>query len=333
MYIGYLRNKSKPQKFARLLARTTQSYGNELVHFHPEDINIEKRLINGQVFENNRWLTKEVPIPKFIDISTYCFKHRNIVDFLKEQSILSIERRLGSKDVVNEKIIEDGEFADYIIPSSNCNDLNQFYSFVYHHKEIIIKPKNGQRGKGIFKVSLNGTGYLLNYDQEEEFLNKEELADFYSKKIKRGRYIFQKCIQSYTKEGSPFDCRIRLEKNGKGVWEVVIYLVRIGSGHKVVSNISQGGSVSKLIPFLKANYDDKWEQIYIDIKAIANRLPVKLEEIFQTRLTALGLDIGIDKDGTIYLFETNTTPGSEFAMGELALLKSAHYNYILNNIQ
>ncbi|WP_280770569.1 YheC/YheD family protein [Salipaludibacillus daqingensis] len=330
MYVGYMRNQLKPKKFAKLLARTTKSYGIDFVHCLPEDVDFDKKVINGQVLVGNKWVSKEVPIPPFIDLSSYCFRHKKVINFLKEHSTLSIDRRLGSKDVVNKKIIEDGEFSHLIIPSKTVEDFETFFSFLEENNEIIIKPINGSRGKGIYKLSITENGYLLIFDNKEEVLSKEELYDFFEK-INYDRFLFQKFIHSSTKGGDPFDCRIRLEKNGKGLWEVAIYLVRIGSGNKVVSNVSSGGSASKLTPFLKANYGEMATlRIKTAIKEVAEFLPPKLEKMFDTRLTALGLDIGIEKDGTIYLFETNTTPGPEFALGEVALLKAEHYHYMLN---
>jgi len=325
-----MRSKNDPNKFAKLLARTTKSYGIEFVHCTPEDVDFENKTINGKILIENDWVSREVPIPAFIDFSAYCLKHKEVLNFLKEHSILSIYRKMSSKDVVNRKIVEDGEFAHLIIPSTTVENFETFHSFLEKYREIIIKPKNGQRGKGIYKLSITEDGYLLIIDNQEELLSKSDLFHFFDQKINAPRYLFQKYIPSITNNGDPFDCRIRLEKNGKGLWEVVIYLVRIGSGNKIVSNVSSGGSVSRLKPFLKANYGDKEPQIRADLKHVAKTLPYKLEKMFDTRLTSLGLDMGIDKDGTIYLFETNTAPGPEFALGEVALLRAEHYDYMLN---
>lgn len=122
-------------------------------------------------------------------------------------------------------------------------------------------------------------------------------------------------------------------KNGKGKWAVPIYLVRIGTNQKVVSNVAQGGSVTTLKPFLEANFPKNAEEIREKIKQIAKTLPYKVEELFGRNLTSMGIDIGIDKNSReLFLFEVETGPGFEFAIGELALVKSEYYKYILNKI-
>lgn len=58
-----------------------------------------------------------------------------------------------------------------------------------------------------------------------------------------------------------------------------------------------------------------------------------MEELFGRNLTSMGIDIGIDKNSReLFLFEVETGPGFEFAIGELALVKSEYYKYILNKI-
>jgi hypothetical protein len=46
----------------------------------------------------------------------------------------------------------------------------------------------------------------------------------------------------------------------------------------------------------------------------------------------MGIDIAIDKNGDLFLFEVETGPGFEFGVGEVALTKVDYYNYILNKI-
>lgn len=46
----------------------------------------------------------------------------------------------------------------------------------------------------------------------------------------------------------------------------------------------------------------------------------------------LGMDIGIDKDGELYLFEVNDGPATAALISEVAYLRSNYYNYILNEL-
>lgn len=331
MHVGYMRNRRTPPEFVKLLAKTTKYHGIDLVFFHPEDIDMERKTIKGKILFNNKWVKKEVPVPKFTDVTVYSFKYKKQIAFLRKHSHFTTGR-LANKETGGENIKADGEFAHLVIPTIPHTDFSGFYDFLKKHQRIVMKPKRGQRGEGIFMLGKKGNKFILSYEKEEEVLSKMKLKKFFRKTLSNRPYIYQKYIESKTKFGDPFDCRIRLEKNGKGKWEVVINLIRIGSGQKVVSNVARGGSVSELDPFLKTNYGDKWEEIKSSILNIGKRLPYKLEKMYNQELGSLGIDIGIDRDGKLYLFESNNAPGVEFGEGPIAMVKCDYYKYMLDKI-
>nr|WP_289038019.1 YheC/YheD family protein [uncultured Allobacillus sp.] len=333
MQIGYIRNAKKPNKMVKMIAKMSAYYGNELVYFRPADINFKEKTISGKILIDNRWKTKEVNVPAFIDINPPIFKNKRAVQFLKEHSNLSMDRRVGSKHEINKQIIADGTYKDLIIPYIVSSEFRPFYKFLKMHKKIILKPVDGIQGKKIYQISCSKRKYIISSGNEEYTLSKRKLKKFYSQNIKQNKFLIQKYIHSRTLAGDPFDVRIRLEKNGKGNWSVATYLVRIGTSQKVVSNVAQGGSVNKLKPFLRANFPQQSERLEDRIKSLGKELPPKLEEIFDQDLIALGLDLAIEPDGTIYLFEVETNPGRTFGEGEVAMVKADYYHYVVKRMK
>ncbi|MDE5415824.1 YheC/YheD family protein [Alkalihalobacterium chitinilyticum] len=333
MIVGFMRNFRNPPQLTKLLAKLSKYNGIELVYFNASNIDIERKVIKGKILVDDKWIKKEVPVPMFIDVSRYCFKHKDEIRFLQENSTLSTGK-LGSKDVINEKIVRDGQFSKIIIPTDKVSTFSNFIDFLVKYNKIVMKPRNGHKGQGIYILSsIDNDTYSLGFEKSENQLNTIELQEFFEKKLKDSGYILQKCINSRNSYDDPFDCRVRLEKNGKGEWEVAKYFIRIGIGQKVVSNISQGGGISELDPFLKANFGDNWEAIKNSIEGIGISFPYKLEKLFDVNLTSLALDLGIDRDnGSIYLFETNNAPGYKTVLGEVAMLRSDYYKYIFNEI-
>ncbi|MFG6119283.1 YheC/YheD family protein [Thalassobacillus sp. B23F22_16] len=331
MLVGYMRTFKKPKEFVKLLAKTTKYHGIDLVYFHPKDIDMERNVVNGKVLVDNKWVTKEVPVPPFVDVTVYSFKYKEQIKFLRKHSYFTTDR-LSSKSNMYTKLKEDGEFADILIPTIEDSDFKDFYKFLKHHNQIVMKPKRGHKGQGIYKLAKEKNKYILSYGNNSEKISKGKLKKFYKKNLAPKNYIYQKYIASRTKHGDPFDCRIRLEKNGKGEWEIVINLIRIGTGQKVVSNIAQGGCISYLDPFLQANYGDQWKEIKNSINEVGKTFPAKLEKLFNKELGSLGIDLGIDENGKLYFFESNNAPGVEGAWGEIALVKSEYYNYMLNKL-
>lgn len=330
--IGFMRNSRIPFKLTRLLAKACKYYDIDVVYFTPKDVDIEHEIIHAKFLIQNKWVEREITVPPFIDCSPYSFKYKEVIRFLEKRSILS-SYKLGSKDHVYKKILKDGEFAYLVIPTADYSSFYDFYHFLQKHEHIVIKPKNGLRGNSVYSLAMKENNYTLSYQQTESILSFEQLETFFDETLLNKNYLLQKYIASVTNTGDPFDCRIRLEKNGKGKWAVPLYLVRIGTNQKVVSNVAQGGSVTTLKPFLEANYPDSSDEMVEKLKNIAKTLPYKVEELFHKNLTSMGIDIGIDKySKELFLFEIETGPGFEFAIGELALVKSEYYKYVINKL-
>lgn len=334
MIVGFMRNFRKPSYLAKLVAVVSKYQGIELIYLRPSDVNVKKGTVNGRMFIDNSWVSVEVPLPKFIDISPYCFKQKNrkIIEYLRKNTILSDNRivRMNKEELQNE-LKKDKQFSHLVIPTIKVHNFNDIESFLEKYNKVVLKPISGQFGVGIYVLKKKGDSYILVHQDKETEISHTELISFFDERIKSKSYILQRYIASKSLQGHPFDCRINVEKNGEGKWVIAKKFIRIGIGQRIVSNISQGGGVSRTKPFLKANYGTKWREIEDNLNKIAETLPYKIEKLRKTKLMTLGIDIGIDTDGRLYLFETNSAPGTTQLRSEAALLRSQYYRYVLEN--
>lgn len=209
--IGFMRNSRIPFKLARLLAKACKYYDIDVVYFTPRDVDIEQEIIHAKYLINNKWVKREILVPPFIDCSPYSFKYKEVINFLDEKSILS-SYKLGSKKEVYNKLQQDGEFNHLIIPTTDYANFEDFYNFLTDHKKIVMKPQYGLRGNNIYSLSCKNHTYQLTYQRSESSLSLNELETFFKDTLLDKKYILQKYINSVTKSGDPFDCRIRLEK-------------------------------------------------------------------------------------------------------------------------
>ena len=334
MKIGFMRNNKNPTELATLVSITSKAHGIDVIYMRPRDVDMINGKVNGKIFVNNNWIKIRTELPKFIDISRFCFKRKNreIIDYLRDNTILSDDGKISyNKKKLQEKLSEDPKFKDLVIPSTIANEVEDILNFMENNKKIVLKPISGQFGDGIYILIREEEHYKLLYQNNEEILSEHEIHQFFNENIKGNRYLIQKYINSKTKQGYPFDCRINVEKNGRGEWVTARKFIRIGIGQKVVSNISQGGGVCEVKSFLVANFNEKWKEIYQNLNEIANTLPYKMAQLRETKLMTLGIDVGIDSDGTLYLFETNSAPGTTQLRAEVAMLRADYYNFVLKN--
>lgn len=65
------------------------------------------------------------------------------------------------------------------------------------------------------------------------------------------------------------------------------------------------------------------------LEELAVTLPHRVEEKRGTHIMSLGMDVGIDKDGELYIFEVNDGPDTTAVTAEVAYLRSQYYKFIL----
>src|SRR5690625_42533 len=106
-----------------------------------------------------------------------------------------------------------------------------------------------------------------------------------------------------------------------------VYSYRIGQ--KVISNMNLGGGMANPKNYLKANFSDKWEEICQSLLDLSKVFPYKIEKLRKTDIMSMGIDVGLDKGGKIYIFKANGTPSTAAFKGEAVHLRAQYYNYLI----
>lgn len=331
MIIGFMRNSKTPTELAELTAKMAKYYEIDILYLTPENVDINNHTVKGKMLINDEWVEKETEIPKIIDISPYCFKrkYKEITKYLRKHCYLTDNRRNRiNKEKLQEYLKNDVELSKYIIPTFKYESVNDIKKHVDKFGTIVLKPVYGERGKGIFVIRKKGRKYIIGHNKKEHTIPKRELERFFSERINR-KYIIQKYISSRALNGDPFDCRIHFEKNGQGKWSIAKIYVRIGIGQTVISNMNQGGGMADPKVFLKANFPDKWKEIYQKLLDLGEIFPYKFESWRKTDIMSLGIDVGVEPNGDIYIFEANGAPATANLKGEVVNLRTQYYNYLI----
>lgn len=333
MIVGYLRRFNKPNHMAKLLAMICEHQGIRLLYFNPKGVMIENNKIKGNMLFNNKWIEVEVDTPRFIDINPNYFnskKYQDIVNHLNKHSILSADKRMPlAKDRLQEVFKDDPKVSKYLIPTKNITTYSDIEEYVDKFNTVVLKPVFSNQGRNVFILKKEEFNYILGYNKQEKKLTPNELKDFYTEKVQDKGFIIQKYIESRTPQGHPFDCRIHVEKDGKNKWRNVKNFIRIGVGQTVISNVSQGGGIANIKDFLTTNYPDDWEEIYKEIKRTAKIIPYKVEGFLEREYMTMGFDMGIDRDGSLYLYEVNDYPIVSPMRSEVAMARAEYYKYML----
>jgi len=180
---------------------------------------------------------------------------------------------------------------------------------------VYLKPKNGSLGYGIVKVvKHNGGGYDVSYHNgsgnvKRHFGKLSSLYQHVFRSRRVGSYLAQQGIPLMTFHGRPFDFRVHLHKNQQNEWVVSCTAAKVAGSGSVTTHVRTGGTVipgDELLHHLFGRQKDLMTQ---RISEASIRLATAIELAKGVDLGELGLDMGIDTHGHVWMFEANSKPG------------------------
>ncbi len=316
-------------------ALVAASYGADFFYFYPAGIDEQQRRIRGYRLEQGEWTEQEFPYPDVIydrmrrrSIKKYDDVYRKLetIPFTHTLRGMSVH-----KTVAYNMLRKDEELKSYLIPFQTLRDAAKGLAFIYKHGKVIAKPDRGTSGKGAFTIHVEGNEFEV-FDQEYVHrMNEAQMLEFLDMLI-REKYCLQKLETSVTKQGFPFHIRVHLAKNGQNEWIIAFCAVWISSEpHMKVTNSKHTFQMTTTWNrFLKHQFDeDVGGATEQRIHAYALRLAQFMEQQLDGRLHEIGLDIGMDAEDRILLFEVGAgVPSAMFQFVEMARPAIAYSLYV-----
>ncbi|CEI80853.1 YheC/YheD family protein [Oceanobacillus oncorhynchi] len=335
MRIGYLRNFKQPQQLAGLIASVAQTKRVDILYFTPKDVDVRRSRIRGLLYKDGEWKLVKAKIPKIIDVNSNCLKHREVIRHLRKRAHLTEngKNRL-SKLSLQEQLKADSNYQKFTIPTKNCSSFSEIEEFLNEYDDIVLRPIHSKQAEGVYKITkISPMKYILDYYNTSIEVSYEELATFCKNEILKKNYIIQKYIDSVTPEKNSFDLRIHFEKTGYGNWRIISNQIRIGLNQKTTTNWRQGGGIIDTDIFMKLKYGSEAEIKLEQMKEYGLQLAAKIELLRKTKLATLSIDLGIDHNDDIFIFEANDAPVTTNLLGEIAMLRTDYYRYLLKTIK
>lgn len=279
-------------------------------YFSPRNVKFEDKTIHGYVYENGNWVQKEMAFPDVIynPSSLKTLTEKKVYRELKK--ILPFTSHpIGNKLKVYRNIKELPEFTNYLIPTVEINEPQTVFNALNIYKKIVIKPLSGHNGKNVVLIERNEDKFDLIEGIKHSTVDEATLISIVEAYLREKKFLVQPFILCKTIEGLPFDLRIHVQKNGSGEWNTTLIYPRIGSKDGIVSNVSSGGYTGKIDSFLEREYGLEGYDIKKTLEKFAIRFPHGFDDKYNSSLDELGIDIGIDENKKIWIFEVNWRPG------------------------
>lgn len=347
--------------FFKILSLSARPLGLHVIVFSPYSIDWQKRKVYGYTFHARmkQWRTCQAPFPRlvydrlfYVDKNNYYALYPWVKRLREIPGILWLNRGLPGKWPVYNALKAYPQIRPYLPETSLFSPDGDWPELLFRKGALFLKPSLGSQGKGVLKISLakgrkeiTVIGRDPRFPQEGDrlisrsFASVEPCRRWLRTFVGSKSYVIQPYLSLRTKDGLPFDLRILVQKDGHGLWRRTGQAIRLGPKRGLTANLHGGGKAVEASSFLQTHYSPRQvELINHAVDDLTFHLPVLLEKKYSP-LCELGLDVGVDQEGKVWLLEVNSKPGrqsfqecGDWESFLTALTRPVHYAcFLLNN--
>ncbi|MFC4306101.1 YheC/YheD family protein [Cohnella boryungensis] len=315
--------------------------------FTPRDINWHQEKINGWFLDGGGgWTRRIVPLPDVIynRLPNRRAETGSTITSLRERfvrkNIPFFNWSFFNKSDVYKLLDNDPEALVHLPESVNSPTPEKIKELLEKHQFLYYKPSAGSLGAGIYRLTYHPRrGYFIRYRRSGGNVLLRFSTFGGLMKMLRARhggnlsqYVVQQGIRLIEIDNCPIDFRFHMHKDGRNEWVVAgIGAKKAGRG-SVTTHIKNGGSLMTPEQALTRTFGARSDEVLREAKAVAIKLSEAIERNYSHQLGELGLDIGIDRDGEVFMFEANAKPGrSIFKHPALKDQGKASLDYILEH--
>ena len=300
------------ENFIEACAAVAAVNGARLVRIYANDIFYDQHQLLGYIWEQGGWKPYACRYP---DILFDRLKKRGIAAYSRMyDAFASIpathELKSGSMSKVHiYRLLADAPaiVADAVIPFHDMQQSDEVVEFMERYENTVLKPDTGSHGQNIFNIKHRESDYEV-YDQSYlHYLDSAKLDQFVRMSLGKG-YIFQQFVDSSTTEGHPFHLRTHVMKVGAGEWKVAFVqpFVAVSTYRKVTNHAQTLRLSTKWDWFLNMEYGEApGQQMDRRVRQLAIETAIHLEQRLGRNFPEIAIDLGVDKQRNIWIFEAN----------------------------
>lgn len=292
--------------------------------FTPRDVNWQQETVHGWFYQpGGRWQRRIVPLPDVVYNRLPSRKAETgaaltaLRERFVQRSIPFFNWSFFNKSDVYKMLDNDPEALRHLPESVYNPSPERIREMLEKHQFLYYKPSGGSLGIGIYRLTYHPTkGYFVRYRRNGTNILLRFTRFSGIMKMLRARhgsslnqYVVQQGVRLIEIDSCPIDFRFHMHKNGSNRWVVAgIGAKKAGRG-SVTTHIKNGGSLLTPEQALSRTFGERAERVLEESKEVAVKLSEAIERNYSHTLGELGLDIGIDSNGDVWMFEANAKPG------------------------
>lgn len=319
------------------IAKRAQNKGIVCYRFIPSKMNPTTELIEGEIYvpRENQWLKKNFYLPDLL--YDRCFygddfhskQCKAIIDWLKgKENTRFLGFGLPNKLTLH-KVLSQSKLSAYLPKTVPVQSAETIDSLLEEQHKVIMKPSDGAQGNGVYLIKEDGSNIIVATDKVNNqvsrvFSERSTFVSWLERLLSKRDYLLQPFLSLQNENNQPFDIRSLLQKDGNGNWIAVGIGIREGRKGGIVSNLSLGGIALPFEDWLEGMSKTTKGFVVEEITDILQSLPLILEHHFPP-LFELGVDLGLAKDGSVWILDINSKPGRKVLLSSKPHLKDYLY--------
>jgi glutathione synthase/RimK-type ligase-like ATP-grasp enzyme len=340
-------HRSFEHEYFYQLSCAAHKYNLEVIAFDPRQINWQKRTAPAwRVDRQRKWSRRLTPLPPLI--YDRCFYHdarhyrqykTSVRQLYQDPRIHWLGRPLQGKYHTYSLLRTHESIASCLPETRRYTHSNDIVKMMRQYGDICLKPNGGSHGRGVLVIhrQANQSYLIRGRDRQNRAfhftrLHVSDVVDWCHKFIGTTRYIIQPYLTLTTADGTPFDLRLLIQKNEQKLWTMTGSAIRVGHPRSITSNLHGGGKAVSWESFCQDQLPrEQLPDIIEQIKQCTRLVPTHIEQKHGP-LVELGIDIGIDRQGRVWLLEVNSKPGrsvflqtGDHQLHQLAIEKPLRY--------
>ena len=307
-----------------------QNYGHIAYLFTAKNVDFTAKKIYGLTLKNGEIVHEWFEFPDIIQ-NRLAVKAEDKETYLKLAEIIPFtSNRVGTKKEVDIKLRKIAELQEFMLDVQACRQVEHIHKALAENNKIILKPLSGNQAKGIYTLEKFDDDVVVRILSSSEKIHKHELEKFFKENIENKGYAISPFFNSCTENNHNTVFRMQINRGENGKWKMIKFFPYININASVdITNGMQGALITlRESMFLKQYYPTAHKLIETKIKKLFQVFPQAFQKQYAWRLDSLGLDLGIDQQGNVVIFEVNAGPGIGFMAYPVAKAQVKYYEWL-----
>lgn len=290
----------------------------QLCFFSPPDIDYRHLTVRATVYDRRRgaWTPKIVPFPKIVYLREGLagLGPEEVEKFagavLATRSLLANNRIEFNKWEIYRILAHNPELKFYL-PETRLSGrgFSLLDPMLRKYGELYLKGCRGRRGEQVMQVILHSPGhYECRYHHgrtvSRQARSYGEVLALINGFFRRQEFILQQPIDLLTFNGRKIDMRAEMQRNGRGELKLVATPVRVGRGQSPITTHASSYPFEKYFKEVLAYNKARLQELKSRMERLLYKTYRTVEGHYGS-LGEIGIDIGLDKSGKLWIIECN----------------------------